>query len=146
MLQLEKRCVLNKIQILVHQFLIRKSLEGNRKNMYNVNNFLASKIEILLCDEDISSNQNIEKMNWEYLGYITLSTNESTDFKSRELKSANVPKKQVTFIKMNLYGNHFNSHNTYNQVKRYYISTIILIEFILGELNCYKFTRNRVRT
>lgn len=78
--------------------------------------FLASKIEIFLSNEDINTTDNIENINWEYLGYITLSTNETTDFKSRELKSANVPKKQVTYIKMNLYGNHFNSHNSFNQV------------------------------
>lgn len=79
--------------------------------------FAASKIEIFLSNEEINTIENVESIIWEYLGYITLSTNESTDFKSRELKSANVPKKQVTYIKMNLYGNHFNSHNTFNQVK-----------------------------
>lgn len=87
----------------------------------------ASKIEIFLSNEDFSSIENVENINWEYLGYITLSTNESTDFKSRELKSANVPKKQVTYIKMNLHGNHFNSHNSFNQVGNFSLNYIQVI-------------------
>ncbi|XP_074035706.1 centrosomal protein of 104 kDa isoform X2 [Leptinotarsa decemlineata] len=98
-LQLEKRCILNKIQILAHQFLI------------------PAKVELFLSNEDSNTvDESATNINWEYLGYITLSTNESTDFKSRELKSANVPKNQVTFVKMNLHHNHFNSHNKFNQV------------------------------
>ncbi|KAG5899830.1 hypothetical protein JTB14_012301 [Gonioctena quinquepunctata] len=98
-LQLEKRCLLSKIQILAHQYLI------------------SSKVELFLSNEDTNTIDDARtKINWEYLGYITLSTNENTDFKSRELKSANVPKNQVTYVKMNLHKNHLNRHNEYKQV------------------------------
>ncbi|CAH1181270.1 unnamed protein product [Phyllotreta striolata] len=91
------RCRLNKVQILVHQYMI------------------PSKVELFLSNEDHNI-ENPDNITWEYLGYITLSTNEATEFKSRELKSANVPKKEVTFIKINLLNNHFNSLNEHNQV------------------------------
>lgn len=55
-------------------------------------------------------------LKWDYLGYITLSDNQSSSFKSRELKSAKVPTCVATFIKLKLGKNHNNSYNTYNQV------------------------------
>lgn len=78
--------------------------------------FLASKVELFLSNEDTNTVEDAEKINWEYLGYITLSTNETTEFKSRELKSANVPKNEVTFVKINLHRNHVNHLNVHNQV------------------------------
>lgn len=59
---------------------------------------------------------NTDNMNWEYLGYITLSDNQSTGFKSRELKSANVPSPIASFVKLKLGKNHVNSYNINNQV------------------------------
>ncbi|CAG9813741.1 unnamed protein product [Phaedon cochleariae] len=105
-LQLEKRCILNKIQILAHQYLI------------------PSKIELFLSNEDTNVMEDVTNINWDYLGYITLSTNESTEFKSRELKSANVPKNLVTYVKLNLHTNHFNSHNKLNQVSLIAVNTL----------------------
>lgn len=55
-------------------------------------------------------------MTWDYLGYITLSDNQSTGFKSRELKSANVPACISSFVKLKLGKNHINSYNINNQV------------------------------
>ncbi|XP_057656102.1 centrosomal protein of 104 kDa [Diorhabda carinulata] len=97
-LKLDTRCEMSKIQILSHQFMI------------------PSKVELFLNNDDIDIIKDVANINWEYLGYITLSTNESTEFKSRELKSASVPKKNVTFLKINLLNNHFNCLNEYNQV------------------------------
>ncbi|KRT86105.1 hypothetical protein AMK59_2950 [Oryctes borbonicus] len=96
-LQLERRCTLNKIQILAHQYLI------------------PSKIELFSSNEDTNMISDVTNINWEYLGYITLSDNQSTGFKSRELKSANVPKCLVSFIKLKLHKNHNNSYNINNQ-------------------------------
>lgn len=70
---------------------------------------------------------DIANVNWEYLGYITLSENQSTGFKSRELKSAKVPECVATFVKLKLSKNHSNSYNTYNQVIRVQNIIIILI-------------------
>lgn len=58
----------------------------------------------------------MDTIDWDYLGYITLSDNQSTGFKSRELKSANVPVTIASFIKLKLGKSHDNSHNNNNQV------------------------------
>lgn len=79
--------------------------------------FLASKVEIFLNNEDTNTIENVSQINWEYLGYITLSDNQGTEFKSRELKSANVPKKPAMCVKMNLHRNHENIYNINNQVR-----------------------------
>ncbi|XP_022908235.1 centrosomal protein of 104 kDa [Onthophagus taurus] len=96
--QLEKRCALDKVQILAHQYLI------------------PSKIELFSSNEDTNTVSDINNVSWEYLGYITLSDNQSTGFKSRELKSANVPKCIASFVKLKLHKNHKNSYNINNQV------------------------------
>ncbi|KAI4468648.1 glycine- glutamate- thienylcyclohexylpiperidine-binding protein [Holotrichia oblita] len=97
-LQLETRCTVDKIQILAHQYLI------------------PSKIELFSNNEDTNMVSDVTNINWEYLGYITLSDNQSTGFKSRELKSANVPNCLASFIKLKLHKNHNNSYNINNQV------------------------------
>ncbi|XP_018562856.1 centrosomal protein of 104 kDa [Anoplophora glabripennis] len=109
-LKLERRCVLTKIQLLTHQYLI------------------PSKVEIFLNNEDTNTIENVSLITWEYLGYITLSDNQGTEFKSRELKSANVPKKEATFVKMNLHRNHENIYNINNQV------SLIAINFMGMEI------------
>nr|CAD7256818.1 unnamed protein product [Timema shepardi] len=52
---------------------------------------------------------------FEYLGFITLSDNQSTGFKSRELKSVTVPSCTAKYLKLRLHENHKNSLNVYNQ-------------------------------
>ncbi|XP_063905541.1 centrosomal protein of 104 kDa isoform X1 [Zophobas morio] len=97
-IQLDKRCSLNKIQLLAHQYLI------------------PSKIELFSSNEDTNTVADVNTINWDYLGYITLSDNQSTGFKSRELKSANVPVTTASYVKLKLGKNHANSHNNNNQV------------------------------
>ncbi|GLV36429.1 uncharacterized protein CBL_08920 [Carabus blaptoides fortunei] len=104
-LQLDRRAKLSKIQVLVHQYLISEKME------LWVNS-----------DDDISS--AIGNLQWEYLGYITLSDNQSTGFKSRELKSVSVPGCIVSHIKIILNKNHLNAYNTHNQVSLIAINTI----------------------
>ncbi|XP_050305639.1 centrosomal protein of 104 kDa isoform X2 [Anthonomus grandis grandis] len=94
-LQLERKCVLEKIQILAHQFMIPSKME-----FYSSNHLSTDP----------------KTIKWEYIGYVTLSNNESTEFKSRELKYANVPKTEASMIKLNLCENHKNNLNAYNQV------------------------------
>jgi centrosomal protein CEP104 len=76
----------------------------------------ASKLELFSSNEDTNTVEEVETINWDYLGYITLSDNQSTGFKSRELKSANVPVTTATYVKLKLGKNHPNSHNNNNQV------------------------------
>ncbi|CAF4250514.1 unnamed protein product, partial [Rotaria sp. Silwood2] len=49
------------------------------------------------------------------LGYIELSSNERTDFKSRELKSIHVDADGL-FLKLIIHKNYINRHNVHNQV------------------------------
>ncbi|XP_066262191.1 centrosomal protein of 104 kDa isoform X2 [Euwallacea similis] len=97
-LQLEKRCVLDKIQILAHQYMIRTF---HRETFSN---------------EESNTISDIGDVSWEYIGYVTLTSNESTEFKSRELKSANVPKMEASFVKLSLFKNHIIPLNVFNQV------------------------------
>lgn len=78
--------------------------------------FLASKVELFTSNDDTNTFADGEAMDWDYLGYITLSDNQSTGFKSRELKSANVPTSVASFVKLKLSRNHVNSYNINNQV------------------------------
>lgn len=71
-------------------------------------------MEFYCSNEDTKDIQNIA---WDYVGYVTLTSNESTEFKSRELKSANVPQIESSFVKLHLLENHNNALNAYNQVK-----------------------------
>lgn len=51
-----------------------------------------------------------------YLGYITLSDNASTMYKSRELKSVALPETEAVSLKLRLHKPHSNAHNVYQQV------------------------------
>ncbi|KAK3914647.1 Centrosomal protein of 104 kDa [Frankliniella fusca] len=53
---------------------------------------------------------------FQYLGFITLSDNQGTGFKSRELKSVSVPPCAGSYLKIRLHRNHSNQYNRYNQV------------------------------
>ncbi|XP_025832846.1 centrosomal protein of 104 kDa [Agrilus planipennis] len=97
-LKLAKQYIVTKIQMLTHQFLI------------------PSKVELYASNQDTNTVDNISNIKWEYLGYVTLSDNQSTDFKCRELKSVNVPSAIASFLKLKLGINHKNFHNVYNQV------------------------------
>lgn len=60
-----------------------------------------------------------------YLGYIMLSDNASTMYKSRELKSAALPEKEAVSLKLRLHKPHSNAHNIYQQV---HVATCTLFE------------------
>lgn len=53
---------------------------------------------------------------YEYLGFITLSNNSSTNYKSRELQSIPVGPKKGTHLKLRIGAAHHNDLNTSNQV------------------------------
>lgn len=54
--------------------------------------------------------------HYEYMGFITLSSNASTAYKSRELQSVNVGPRRGTHLKLRLGASHPNPHNNFNQV------------------------------
>ncbi|CAG2208797.1 CEP104 [Mytilus edulis] len=96
-LQLDQRCRLRKIQILSHQYLI------------------ATKIEFFVGDVPEDMSPNLENARYTRLGYVSLSDNEKTGFKARELKSVHVDAVGL-YLKLNIHKNHINKYNIYNQV------------------------------
>lgn len=74
--------------------------------------FSAEKLEIwTTIDENASASTDFT-----YLGYITLSDNASTMYKSRELKSVALPETEALSLKLCLYKPHSNAHNVHGQV------------------------------
>ncbi len=57
-----------------------------------------------------------ESKDWKKLGYVSLTSNENTNFQARELRSANLNGISAYLIKFTLRVNHVNSHNVFNQV------------------------------
>lgn len=53
---------------------------------------------------------------YDYLGYLSLSDNSSTEFKVRELQNVDVGPRLGTHLKLKLSRNHENVHNKDNQV------------------------------
>ncbi|BFZ23710.1 hypothetical protein BsWGS_26748 [Bradybaena similaris] len=96
-IQLETRSRLRKIQILSHQHLI------------------STKIEFFVGDVPDGTALTLENVRYARLGYVSLSDNEKTGFKARELKSVHVDA-VGNFLKLNIHKNHVNKHNMYNQV------------------------------
>ncbi|XP_051160531.1 centrosomal protein of 104 kDa [Leptopilina boulardi] len=92
-LRLHGPAKLTRIQVLVHQYLIPQ------------------KLEIWASRENGSSSRDFD-----YLGYITLSDNASTMYKSRELKSVALPETETVSLKFKLHKPHSNSHNIHEQV------------------------------
>ncbi|XP_016918894.1 centrosomal protein of 104 kDa isoform X1 [Apis cerana] len=85
---------LTRIQVLAHQYLIPE------------------KLEIWTSREENASMTT----EFSYLGYITLSDNASTMYKSRELKSVALPETEAVSLKLRLHKPHSNAHNVYQQV------------------------------
>ncbi|XP_029665508.1 centrosomal protein of 104 kDa isoform X4 [Formica exsecta] len=85
---------LTRIQVLAHQYLIPEKLE-----------IWTSREENASASTDFS-----------YLGYITLSDNASTLYKSRELKSVALPETEALSLKLRLHKPHSNAHNIFCQV------------------------------
>ncbi|XP_052715307.1 centrosomal protein of 104 kDa-like isoform X2 [Crassostrea angulata] len=96
-IQLENRSRLRKIQILSHQYLI------------------ATKIEFFVGDVPDEQLQDLENARYTRLGYVSLSDNEKTGYKARELKSVHVDAIGL-YLKLNIHKNHINKYNIYNQV------------------------------
>lgn len=76
----------------------------------------AEKLEIwTTCEENASASTDFT-----YLGYIALSDNASTLYKSRELKSVVLPETEALSLKLRLHKPHNNAHNVHGQVNNNY--------------------------
>ncbi|XP_036435026.1 LOW QUALITY PROTEIN: centrosomal protein of 104 kDa [Colossoma macropomum] len=96
-LQMVERCRIRKLQLLAHQYLI------------------SAKIEFHTGDRlpEPASPRNSHQLR--RLGYVSLSNNEKTGFRARELKSVHVDA-VGTYLKLTFHRNHVNQYNIYNQV------------------------------
>ncbi|TGZ59084.1 hypothetical protein CRM22_009262 [Opisthorchis felineus] len=96
-LSLERHAHLRKIQVLCHQYMIPTRVEF----------FVGTPLE---CDVN-----HFRTARYVRLGYVSLSDNESTEFKARELKSVHLDT-CGSYIQLLLHRNYPNRYNVYNQV------------------------------
>lgn len=90
-------CRLRKLQLLSHQYLI------------------ASTVELYVGHYTSEGHTSLNHAKFTRLGYVSLSKNDSTRYKTMELKSVNVDC-AGELVKLVLNQNHINQLNTYNQV------------------------------
>ncbi|KAM4737968.1 centrosomal protein of 104 kDa isoform 1-T3 [Anableps anableps] len=96
-LQLVERCRIRKLQLLAHQYMI------------------PAKVEFHVGDSLPEASPQCCPGQFHRLGYVSLSDNEKTGFKARELKSVHVDA-IGTYLRITLHRNHANRYNRYNQV------------------------------
>lgn len=96
-LQLDERSRMRKLQLLTHQYMI------------------PSKVEFHIGDSLPESSPSGFPGTMRKLGYVSLSDNEKTSFKARELKSVHVDA-IGTYLRVTLHKNHVNRHNHFSQV------------------------------
>lgn len=96
-LQLVERSRVRKLQLLAHQYLI------------------PAKVEFHIGDTLPEASTPGLQGQLRRLGYVSLSDNEKTGFKARELKSVHVDA-IGTHLRITFHRNHVNSYNHYNQV------------------------------
>ncbi|KAJ8021473.1 hypothetical protein HOLleu_38689 [Holothuria leucospilota] len=96
-LRLPKKTRIKKLQLLVHQFLI------------------PTKVEVYLGSLPPEHVVSLHGTRYKRLGYVTMSDNERTSFKARELKSVHVDA-VGQYVRLVLHKNYINKFNLYNQV------------------------------
>ncbi|XP_035512002.1 centrosomal protein of 104 kDa isoform X1 [Morone saxatilis] len=96
-LQLVERSRVRKLQLLAHQYLI------------------PAKVEFHIGDTLPETGSPGFPGQLRRLGYVSLSDNEKTGFKARELKSVHVDA-IGTYLRITFHRNHVNRYNNYNQV------------------------------
>ncbi|XP_030077943.1 centrosomal protein of 104 kDa isoform X2 [Microcaecilia unicolor] len=96
-LQMVERCRIRKLQLLAHQYLI------------------SSKIEFYITESLPEYFAPYQSERFNRLGYVSLSDNEKTGYKARELKSVYVDA-VGQYLKLVFHKNYVNRYNLYNQV------------------------------
>ncbi|XP_026189036.1 centrosomal protein of 104 kDa [Mastacembelus armatus] len=96
-IQLVERSRVRKLQLLAHQYLI------------------PTKVEFHIGDTLPETSSPGFPGQLRRLGYVSLSDNEKTSFKARELKSVHVDA-TGTYLRVTFHRNHVNRYNHYNQV------------------------------
>ncbi|XP_077168779.1 centrosomal protein of 104 kDa isoform X1 [Paroedura picta] len=96
-LQMVERCRIRKLQLLAHQYMI------------------SSKIEFYISDNLPEYFAPYKSERFRRLGYVSLSDNEKTSYKARELKSVYVDA-IGQYLKLTFHKNYVNRYNLYSQV------------------------------
>ncbi|XP_053307348.1 centrosomal protein of 104 kDa [Spea bombifrons] len=96
-LQMVERCRIRKLQLLAHQYMI------------------SSKIEFYVSESLPEYFTPYQSERFRRLGYVSLSDNEKTSYKARELKSVYVDA-VGQYLKLIFHKNYANRYNLYNQV------------------------------
>uniref|UniRef100_A0A3Q4N8I3 Centrosomal protein of 104 kDa n=1 Tax=Neolamprologus brichardi TaxID=32507 RepID=A0A3Q4N8I3_NEOBR len=102
-LQLVERSRVRKLQLLAHQYMI------------------PTKVEFYIGDTLPETSSPGFPRQLRRLGYVSLSDNEKTGFKARELKSVHVDA-VGTYLRMTFHRNYGNRYNHYNQVLCYMVT------------------------
>ncbi|GMH54061.1 hypothetical protein TL16_g01598 [Triparma laevis f. inornata] len=69
------------------------------------------------------------------LGYISLDSNERSNFQARELKSVHVNADQTSFVKLVVHRCHVNKYNAYNQVGLIAINCLGVSDSVVGNVS-----------
>ncbi|XP_015270171.1 PREDICTED: centrosomal protein of 104 kDa [Gekko japonicus] len=96
-LQMVERCRIRKLQLLAHQYMI------------------SSKIEFYISDNLPEYFAPYKSERFRRLGYVSLSDNEKTSYKARELKSVYMDA-VGQYLKLTFHKNYVNRYNLYSQV------------------------------
>jgi len=101
-------------QTLILQFITKVELRQVQLLSHNIK--IATRIDLLYFSGDgYCSGDDVRKFKFHRLGYLSLSSNESTRFSIRELKSVYITSK-CDFLKLVLYEPYRNEFNQYSQV------------------------------
>ena len=120
-LRFHKPAKICRIQLLAHQYLIRKSSmifvhKKYLKPSFVVFFFLAEKVELWLHYSPKSIPSTPSSQCFDFLGFVALADNAATNYKSRELQSVSVNPRKGTHLKLRLSGPHANEFNTDKQI------------------------------
>uniref|UniRef100_A0A670ZIQ0 Centrosomal protein of 104 kDa n=1 Tax=Pseudonaja textilis TaxID=8673 RepID=A0A670ZIQ0_PSETE len=96
-LQMVERCRIRKLQLLAHQYMI------------------SSKIEFFISENLPDYFAPYKTEQFQRLGYVSLSDNEKTNYRARELKSVYVDA-VGQYLKLTFHKNYANRYNLYSQV------------------------------
>lgn len=169
-IRFDKPAVICRIQVLAHQYMIRESknaIEQSQVSMVNLNMmnfipifssniFIAERIELWIHHSIRGAPTTPSSQTYDFLGFIALSDNSATNYKSRELQSVPVGPKKGTHLKLRLGSPHQNDLNKSNQVFESFPIFMIIILLVNAQCtiiviinsknstgcnNCYQCTR-----
>ncbi|ODN01716.1 hypothetical protein Ocin01_04967, partial [Orchesella cincta] len=107
-LQLESRAKLGHMQLLAHQYIIPETIE-----LY-IGEFLGEQDGTGEQSSSYSNKIDLDKAHFILLGHVTMSRNDSTGFKARELKSISM-ECRGSLVKLLIQNNYTNKYNRNQQ-------------------------------